>query len=163
MLTRTERIDIEWRILGGSALAKQTATEPVEVSALGKLSVFTPADLAEAYAWADVVVLLSRYEELPLTVLDAMRAGAVMIATDVGAIREILQDSVNGVLSPEPQPISGTVKALKRFSLRRGELERLSDAGVEEMQSRSWTANVEPLIRVLDGSLPNSTLAQTGK
>ena len=163
MLTRTERIDIEWRILGGSALAKQAATEPVEVSALEKLPVFTPAEPTEAYAWADVVVLLSRYEELPLTVLDALRAGAVMIATDVGAIREILQDGVNGVLLPEPKAISGAVEALKRFSLRRGELERLSDAGVEEMQNRSWTANVEPLVRVLDGSLPSSKLAPTGK
>jgi glycosyltransferase involved in cell wall biosynthesis len=86
-----------------------------------------------------------------------------MIATDVGAIREILQDGVNGVLLPEPKAISGAVEALKRFSLRRGELERLSDAGVEEMQNRSWTANVEPLVRVLDGSLPSSKLAPTGK
>ena len=68
--------------------------------------------------------------------LDAMRAGTVMITTDVGAIREILQDAVNGVLLAEPQAISGTVEALKRLSPRRGELERLSDAGVEEMQSR---------------------------
>jgi glycosyltransferase involved in cell wall biosynthesis len=62
MLTRTEGINIEWRILGGSALAKHTAGEPVEVSALEKLPVSTPAELAEAYAWADAVVLHSRYE-----------------------------------------------------------------------------------------------------
>lgn len=57
--------------------------------------------LASYYAQADVFVLLSRWEGVPLSLLDAMAHGCVVVATNVGAIPELIDDGKNGFLVPD--------------------------------------------------------------
>lgn len=58
-------------------------------------------DAVEAcYAEADIFVLCSHSEGLPLTILEAMRAGKPVVATDVGGIAEQIVDGVSGFLIP---------------------------------------------------------------
>lgn len=111
----------------------------------------TPAELIEAYAWADVVVLLSEYEGLPLTILEAMRQGVVVIATDVGAVSEALHDTENGVLLPLAQAGRGCLAALRRLSLDRALLRRLSERAAADMVGRDWDNAVHGLLGVLPG------------
>jgi glycosyltransferase involved in cell wall biosynthesis len=47
---------------------------------------------------ADIVVLPSRSEALPLTLLEGACAGAALVATAVGEIPDIVNDGVNGLL-----------------------------------------------------------------
>jgi glycosyltransferase involved in cell wall biosynthesis len=47
---------------------------------------------------ADIVVLPSRSEALPLTLLEGACAGAALVATAVGEIPDIVHDGVNGLL-----------------------------------------------------------------
>lgn len=56
------------------------------------------ANVVEAYHSADVVVLTSMSEAFPYSVLEAMSCGKVVVATDVGGVREALE--TNGVLVP---------------------------------------------------------------
>lgn len=51
-----------------------------------------------AAAWA--VVLPSHFENMPLTVLESMSVSTAVIATRVGGIPEMIQDTVDGVLIP---------------------------------------------------------------
>jgi glycosyltransferase involved in cell wall biosynthesis len=44
------------------------------------------------------MVLLSDFEGVPLSVLEAQRAGVVVIATDVGGVAEIIDSGRNGFL-----------------------------------------------------------------
>ena len=46
----------------------------------------------------NVFVLSSRFEGLPLTIIEAMFAGLPIIAADVGGIRELVQNGKNGFL-----------------------------------------------------------------
>jgi glycosyltransferase involved in cell wall biosynthesis len=47
-------------------------------------------DIPRLLASSDVFVLASKYEMLPLSVLEAMRAGLPVIASDVGGMRETI-------------------------------------------------------------------------
>ena len=55
-------------------------------------------DIAELYRVMDVYCLSSRYEGLPLTILEAMASGVPVVGTDVAGIREIVQHGKTGVL-----------------------------------------------------------------
>ncbi len=57
-------------------------------------------DIDELLTRADVFVLPSKWEGLPLSILEAMRAGLPVIATDVGGVAEAVTDGVTGYLTP---------------------------------------------------------------
>lgn len=54
-------------------------------------------DVDDMLAKSDIFILLSEYEGLPLSILEAMRAGLPIIATDVGGVKEAVT-SENGIL-----------------------------------------------------------------
>jgi glycosyltransferase involved in cell wall biosynthesis len=47
---------------------------------------------------SDVVVLPSRTEALPLSLIEGACAGAALVATDVGNVRDIVHEGTNGIL-----------------------------------------------------------------
>jgi len=47
---------------------------------------------------SDIFVLVSAYEGLPYTILEAMSVGLPIIASDVGGIKEMVENDVNGFL-----------------------------------------------------------------
>ncbi len=51
------------------------------------------------YAACDLVILPSLYEGLPISLIEALREGKPIIASDVGGINEIVQPGVNGFLT----------------------------------------------------------------
>jgi glycosyltransferase involved in cell wall biosynthesis len=67
--------------------------------------------------WADVhvAVLSSRAEGLPLVVLEAMRAGRPVVASDVGGVQEAVKDGVTGLLVP-PGDALALAQALERLT-----------------------------------------------
>ncbi|HSF19255.1 MAG TPA: glycosyltransferase [Vicinamibacteria bacterium] len=57
--------------------------------------------LAQAYRKADVFLLPSRFEGVPLAAIEAMTFGNILIATDVGGVGEIIKNGYNGFLLEE--------------------------------------------------------------
>lgn len=69
-------------------------------------------NVAGYFAGADVFVLSSEYEGLPLVVLEAMAASLPVISTDVGGVRDIVSDFENGILT-ESGSEEELIKALR--------------------------------------------------
>jgi len=62
-------------------------------------------NVRELLAAADAFVLPSRWEGLPMALLEAMMAGLPVIATRVQGVDEVIEDGVQGLLVPLENPI----------------------------------------------------------
>ncbi len=57
-------------------------------------------EVAPLLARCQIFVLTSRFEAFPYSILEAMRAGLPVVATDVGGVREAVTEDVTGYLVP---------------------------------------------------------------
>lgn len=57
-------------------------------------------DIADLLSSSNVFVLASKWEGLPLSILEGMRAGLPVIATNVGGVAEAVRHGVTGYLTP---------------------------------------------------------------
>jgi len=87
--------------------------------------------------WAEnhVLVMPSRYEGLPLVVVEAMLCGRPVVATNVAGNSEIVDDGVTGFLADAPTvPLYG--RALNRLWERRSELEDMGRAAAKHVREK---------------------------
>jgi glycosyltransferase involved in cell wall biosynthesis len=71
-------------------------------------------DIEKLMKSTKLFVLPSRWEGLPLTILEAMSSGAGIIATKVGGIPEVIQNGKEGILisSEDSKTLAGTIAEL---------------------------------------------------
>jgi hypothetical protein len=97
--------------------------------------------LAECYSEADVLLLPSRWEGVPLAMLDAMAHACIVIATDVGAIGEVLESGRNGYLIANGEDGAVAEMAARRIieiASSGGKTRKLREAAVETAAAFSW-------------------------
>lgn len=75
----------------------------------------------------DAFCLPSRFEGLPLAIMEAMHAGVPVVATDVGSVREAVLPGVTGLLVP-PDDVGALAAALRTLLDDPALSERLADA-----------------------------------
>jgi len=72
-------------------------------------------ELARQYAACDAVVVPSRYESFGLTILEAMMFAKPVICANVGGMRYLVADGVNGLLTP-PEDVDALSVAMARLA-----------------------------------------------
>lgn len=83
----------------------------------------TTGDVNEFFQKADVFILPSNYEGLPMTLLEAMCAGLPVIASDVGGVPFLVHDGINGLLvQPETDSITAALENMYQNEDLRAEL-----------------------------------------
>ena len=91
------------------------------------------AAVEEIWAHNHVLVMASRFEGLPLAMVEAMLCARPVVATDVAGHAEIIEDGVTGFLAEAPTA-TAVAAALERFWERRAEAEEMGKAGARRIR-----------------------------
>lgn len=94
-------------------------------------------EMAELYRRADVVLNPSRVDNMPNSLLEAMASGVPLVSTNVGGIPFVVVDGVTALLV-EPGDATAMALACQRVLSDAALWQRLSDAGVTEVQRYAW-------------------------
>jgi glycogen synthase len=87
----------------------------------------------------DLLVLATRYEELPSVLVEGMAAGLPVVASRVGGIATLVDHDVNGLLVP-PGEAAALAAALTRVLTEPGTAARLSAAARRTAARYAWPA-----------------------
>jgi glycosyltransferase involved in cell wall biosynthesis len=108
-------------------------------------------DVAAVLSAADVFVLSSAWEGLPLVLLEAMAVGAPIVATDVGDVSGVVGDTASVVPPRDHRALAGAIAALLDDPVEAERLGSLARQRVRERHSsRAW---VEQLRGVYEQAL----------
>jgi glycosyltransferase involved in cell wall biosynthesis len=112
-------------------------------------------DVVDLLRAADVLLLPSKHEGLPLTVLEAQAVGIPVIGSTIPGILEVVSDDVTGMIAPADDYCGYSVKAEALY--RRPELVRRLTAAASDAVRReySWPTlerQAYAIYRSLDGS-----------
>ena len=117
--------------MAGDGEIDDTRTLAEELGVTARISGWlTPAERDEALGAAQIFVLPSRQEELPMAMLEAMGWGLAPIVTPVGSIPEVITGERNGLLVA-PGDIAELSKAIHRLVTDDDLRTRIADAARE--------------------------------
>lgn len=117
--------------------------------------------LSALYAQSDVFALPSivmgrygRQDVIPNVLAEAMASGVPVIGTDVGGVRELIEDGVDGCVVPERDP-RALADVLELLWNEPETADRLGRAGRRKVE-RIWDrqVNLEELARIIDEHVP---------
>jgi len=123
-------------------------------SMLGNLA---QPELIELYRRATILVLPTRSEGMPTSLLEAMACGLPAVASNVGGIPEILQNNLNGVIVPpgDPKAIADSVMGLLQDEATRVKMGTAARRTVKERYD--WSGLVNRLERYYEDVMRGKT------
>nr|WP_255679764.1 glycosyltransferase family 4 protein [Methylocystis sp. WRRC1] len=128
--------NIRFRLVGKSVIDQRdvkhinhTRIEP---------AVYNADELIDLLEWADVLLLPSHYEGLPLVVIEAMIAGVVPVVADCGAMRELIEDGVNGLIVSQEFCVEDMTTRLAYLAANADERLKIAESAIASVEDRSW-------------------------
>lgn len=110
-------------------------------------------DVPGFLAGVDIAVLSSRAEGMPNAVLEYLAAGRPVVATTVGAVPELIEDGVTGLLVP-PGDAEAMARAILRLVQNPDLAARLAEAGRRHVLTRYSRSAMIGRFENYYGSLP---------
>lgn len=151
-------LPVEWRVVGRKVISEGSSgvdLRPVEPYL--RPAAVSAAALGRHYRWADVVVMVSRLEGVPLTLLEAQRFGCVVLSTDVGAVAEAVEDGRTGFLFANDQDVPALVDAmlqtLRELHAGRGRLLEVARASAALRREATWARTFAAFARAVEAAL----------
>jgi len=158
VVKQTRDLPVKWRVVG----AHVAGDCPIPPSLLDVLepAVFDSQQLTALFGWADVLVLLSEFEGIPLSVLEAQRLGVVVIATNVGALEEMIANGENGFLVDPASAVEQTVSLLRFLGEAPALRSRVATSAANVVE---WPEATRALIDRLDALVNAERASPRGK
>jgi glycosyltransferase involved in cell wall biosynthesis len=117
--------DERWHLVlvGDGPERRQVQTLAEQVGVADRIDFLGARDgVNSLLASADIAVLWSRYEGMPLAVLEALRLGVPVVASDLPGVRAILGASNGGVVAATDEALSNELRRLIGSSGARAEM-----------------------------------------
>ncbi len=154
-------LPLAWRIVGRKVLSHGPNAADLEtLEPLIQPPALSAAALSRVYRWADVVVMLSRYEGVPLTILEAQRLGCVVLSTRVGAIDELIEHGRTGFLFDNdldiPTLVDEMLHTLQELHLDRTRLLAVAQASAALRRRVTWSQSFAVLAGAVEKLLPHA-------
>jgi glycosyltransferase involved in cell wall biosynthesis len=113
------------------------------------------ADMTTLYPALDLLLLTSKYEGLPITILEAMANGIPIVASKLDGIAEVLSDGEDAILVPE-QDATAFARGTCRVIEQPASAAKCTRRALEKVRSRysaeRMTRDVETIyLRYLEG------------
>ena len=147
-------LPIHWRLVGKNVIeGEDAANELKPIEDLIEPPALTTEALNQLYEWADVLLLPSYWEGLPLTILEAMRLGLVVCASHVGGVGEAIDHEQTGILIPNIQGdtyVTTVINALNELIKNPNKLGAISQAAASVASQRSWNLACTEFITKLE-------------
>lgn len=125
---------------GGDLLEQVKAAAPANVSVIGW------AQAADLFGAADIILSTSENEGMPVALIEAQLAGKPVVATDVGAVSEVILNHETGIVTNKNAgSIASAVESLILDKTTRDEMGRLATARARALFSvdRMINAHIE--------------------
>ncbi len=138
-------------LLVGEGDQKAEALELVAKSGLQNSILFQPfrSDVPDVLAAADIFVLPSLWEGLPIGLLEAMSMGKAVIASNVDGSREVVKNEVNGLLIETDKLIENLSAALLQLSNNKEKRMQLGAGAIatvrEDFNALTMTRQIEKI------------------
>ena len=147
------QLPVQWRLVGKNVIRDENVGRELEpILNYIESPVSSSESLSELYEWADILLLPSYWEGLPLSVIEAMRLGAVPCASDVGAVKEAIAHGINGILIPNLMGdafVEKTVCTIAQLIEFPEKLKQLSQAAAQSISQKNWSHSCLRLLEVL--------------
>jgi glycosyltransferase involved in cell wall biosynthesis len=146
-LLHRERPGLRLAVVGPRGWGAVPDLDRPGVLALGRVD---EANLDALYRQAALLVLPSRSEGFGLNVLEAMARGCPVVASDAGALPEVIGEAGVLVAPGEPETLAEACAALLDDAERRA---ALGDAGRRRARTFTWEACVEGHLRAYGAAM----------
>ena len=106
------------------------------------------SDMREVYGKADLLLMTSRYEGTPLTVLEAMASGVPVVASRLDGIAEVITDGADGFLitpGVRDEFVRRVSAVLADSELRGRVVQAAREKVVANFSAKAMTAQVEAI------------------
>ena len=117
----------------------------VEVNFTGKLSKQEWIKLSEDY---NIFVNTTNFDNMPVSVIEAMALGLPIISTNVGGMPFLIQNNINGVLV-EPNSSKAFVESIKRLVGSKEETNKIINEARVSAEHLDWEVVKKQWIKVL--------------
>ena len=140
-------------VVGAGPLERELADRAAALGLADRtLFLGSRGDVRELLPAFDVFALSSRYEGLPIALLEALAAGVPAVATRVGGVPEVLGDGDAGLLVAPGDP-AALADALRRVLTDRGLRAEMGTRAVERARAFSIDPAVERIAAVYERAL----------
>jgi glycosyltransferase involved in cell wall biosynthesis len=123
-------------LAGDGPLLEETRAHAARLGLAGDVAF--PGPVADAASWiaaADLVVLASRSEGTPISLIEAQALSRPVVSTDVGGVRDVVDDGATGILVPPAAADDGAAPLARAIATLVADPEARRAMGA---RGRSW-------------------------